>query len=109
MMKKEVINVITRFDDRKLIEGMAVVASSIKKFHDRAIISVKNYIGYIGKHYIASGVPRKEKFAPSILGVLRRIAIRLDKVGDAPISLLSKIAMREIIKNGLSQYRVRYY
>jgi len=100
------VTVFTKFTDSGLIEGMAIVASLIKKFHDRKMFVVKDYVGYMGKKYIVIGMPIKPIFSPSILGFLRKLALKLDSIGDAPVQIIARLAIREILGNKSNKYRI---
>jgi len=104
--QKDTVNIITRFEDDKLLEGMAVVASLIRKFHDKKMFVLKDYVGYMGEKYIAVAVPEKTRFTPSILGLLRKIVLKLDLIGDVPVSTLARIAINELFGSEEDRYKI---
>jgi len=103
------IKITTQFADRNMIEGMAFVASLIQKYKDLKFFNMKNYVGYLGKTYIAIAYINKTRFAASVLGELRRIVLRLDLIGDAPVDYLVKLVVHSLYaSSGGNKYHIVY-
>jgi len=87
------------FNEDEMIEGMAIIAGLIRKFHSRKLFIADKFVGYMGREYILVASIKNKSFAPFLLGLLRRITVKLDNIGILPVDTVVQITLRELRTN----------